>query len=893
MKTQSIFRASTAFLVLYSLICVSLPFAASGQAPAKDESLTGLSERIARIEAKLNARRAELGIPGMSLAIVKDGRVVLSKGYGFKSVEEKKPVTADTQFAIGSATKAFTALSVLMSRDQGKLDLDDSPKKHLPYFKINDPEIDKNITVKNLLTHSSGLNRTDLGWITGKLTREETNKVAGEAKPMGKLGEKFLYQNVMYAAAGEIVSKVQNKTWEAFAAQDILKPLEMMNSTVSVPEMQKSKDFSLGYEYNFDTKVTKNLPTRDLQAISPAGSINSTSSDMAKWLQFILNKGELNGQRLITKESFEDWIKPEQKVSGNSFYALGWFVQEWKGKTVIQHGGNIDGFNSMVALIPEENLGFVLLTNVSASSLGSELMPIVWENMLGELKPETADGAVPKDAEKAVGKYKFAAAGFDIEVKIEDGNLVAVVPGQPTYILEKIEGRRYKLSNAPEGFFITFDDNSALLEQPQGNFTLPKEGAGKSAVVSSPSAKELIGLYGAEGNNDRKIEIKEVDGSVSLVVGMQSPYPLVESAKDIFKSPDLPESYSVRVVRGDKGNIAGIVLAQPEGEFAFTFLGNAKTAANPKEIFGSYKLQVPPAYVVDVVNRSGKTYLEVPNQPPYLLESVEKDVYFSPTIPDVLKRIEIKRDDSGNITGFVSNESSGIYEFKRIEKPKMTADELMPKVIEALGGEAALRKITSRITKFDLDLIHQGVKGSGTSYAEAPDKSASYSKITAFGKEIGTTVDYFDGTAGGEMTSFSRDDVLTGQRLKNAKYNSDFYGFLNWKENNRSVEVRGTETIEDEEAFVVRFSPKSASDVTYYFSKKTFLPVRVVTLYVSSTSEQKIPIVTTLSDYRKVDGVMVPFKTVTANPGMGDIVSIVKEIKHNEKIDPAVFKGKR
>jgi CubicO group peptidase (beta-lactamase class C family) len=156
----------------------------------------------------------------MSLAIVKDGEIVFMKGFGYKDFEKKIPVTADTQFAIGSSSKAFTALSVLMSQDEGKLSLDDSPKKYLPYFKINDAEIDKNITVRDLMSHSSGLNRTDLGWVTGKLSREEIIRVAGEAKPMAKLHEKFFYQNVMFVAAGEIVAKVQKMPWEKFVPKE-------------------------------------------------------------------------------------------------------------------------------------------------------------------------------------------------------------------------------------------------------------------------------------------------------------------------------------------------------------------------------------------------------------------------------------------------------------------------------------------------------------------------------------------------------------------------------------------------------------------------------------------------------------------------------------------------
>ena len=192
----------------------------------------------------------------MSLVIVKDDQIIYMKGLGYKDFENKIPVTPDTQFAIGSATKAFTRCTVLMAQDEGKLSLDDSPKKYLPYFKMYDPETDKNITIRDLLSHSSGLNRTDLAMVTGKLNRAELIQVAAQAKPTAKLREKFQYQNIMFTAAGEIASTVEKKPWEKFVADRIFKPLGMTNSTMSISEMEKAKDHSFGYNYNFDTKET-------------------------------------------------------------------------------------------------------------------------------------------------------------------------------------------------------------------------------------------------------------------------------------------------------------------------------------------------------------------------------------------------------------------------------------------------------------------------------------------------------------------------------------------------------------------------------------------------------------------------------------------------------------
>ena len=342
----------------------------------------------------------------MSLVIVKDDKVIYVKGLGYKDLENKIAVTPDTEFAIGSATKAFTALSILMSQDEGKLSLDDSPKKYLSYFRMFDPDADKNITIRDLLTHSSGLNRRDLARPTGSLSRRELIEAASEVHPTARLREKFQYQNLMFAASGEIVAAVQDMPWEKFVSERIIKPLGMDNTTTSMKDMQTMPDRSFGYAFSFDTRQMTKLPFRDIDEVAPASAINSSARDMAQWLRFVLGGGRVDGKRLVSEESFEEWLKPQIKVNaeGSVHYGLGWYLQEWNGMRVVQHSGNIDGFNSLVAMIPEKRLGFVMLTNVSASTLGVELMPIVWQNLLGETVPVTIAKSVRDSKRHVTGK---------------------------------------------------------------------------------------------------------------------------------------------------------------------------------------------------------------------------------------------------------------------------------------------------------------------------------------------------------------------------------------------------------------------------------------------------------------------------------------------------------
>ena len=256
------------------------------------------------------------------------------------------------------------------------------------------------------------------------------------------------------------------------------------------------------------------------------------------------------------------------KIAGKSSYGLDWFLQDWNGLKVVQHGGNIDGFNSMVATIPEKKLGFVMLTNVSGSPLGNELMPIVWENILGEKKVDETVKSSPAAMEKLVGKYRFEAAKMDIEVKVENGNLVMVVPGQPTYSLQRTGERQFKLGGAPEGFAAKFtptqgDATEMFLQQPQGNYTLPRINAdgttAKIETAGTDAAKEFVGKYAAPDGKST-VEILEAGGKVTFNIGGQQPYTLTEKSKDSFNLTPLPDSYRMKIKRDAAGKVESVIV---------------------------------------------------------------------------------------------------------------------------------------------------------------------------------------------------------------------------------------------------------------------------------------------------------------------------------------------
>lgn len=770
-----------------------------------------LPARLAAIEKAIEAKRQEYHVPGVSLVIVRDDKVIYMKGFGLKDVERKLPVTPDTLFAIGSSTKAFTGMAAVMSADDGKLSLDDSPKKFLPYFQLQDKDADARIKLRDLLSHRSGLDRTDLSMVTGKLSREELIRVAGQAKPTAKLGEKFLYQNVMFAAAGEIVAKAQGTTWDKFIAARIFKPLGMKSSNTTVAATLHARDYALGYTYNDDTKETRPLPMREIAAAAPAGAINSNARDMAQWLRLMLGGGVFEGKRLVSDKSFNELLSVQNKVAGNINYGLGWFLRDWKGHKVAEHAGNIDGFNAQVAFMPDQKLGFVLLTNISASPLGSDAMNIIWSNLVGQPEADAAPKAPAGDTRKEVGKYLLAEASMTFDVALKDEKLVLTVPGQPQYELQNVGGRKYKLAGAPDGFFVTFRpvkaneaETEMYLEQPQGNFVLARvkeNEAGKSDAAASGyegPLKELLGSYELKGGGPT-VEVKLNDGKVSLVVPGQPPYPLVEKEKDKLASPALPDTYGATVKRDAAGKVSGLVLKQPEGEFEFTR---------------------------------------------------------------------------------VKNESAAL-----------TVDELAVKMIAAYGGEENLRKHKSSLMIADVNLEHQGLTGSTVVRAKAPNFLATSSKLLALGREIGTIDEYFDGQGGVEMSSFSPTEVKTGKALEDARIAADFYEPLDWKKLYKSVVIKKMSKLGDEDVYVVVKTPEKGNEVTDYISAKTFLLLRRDSFEESETSGLKLPVKETFSDYRPVEGQLVPFRTVTNIPTIGDIVMTVREIKFDVDIPDTAFRA--
>jgi hypothetical protein len=283
----------------------------------------------------------------------------------------------------------------------------------------------------------------------------------------------------------------------------------------------------------------------------------------------------------------------------------------------------------------------------------------------------------------------------------------------------------------------------------------------------------------------------------------------------------------------------------------------------------------------------------LPGQPHYALIEKGKDAFSLSPLPYAYW-LKVVRDAGGKIEKVVAVQPEGEFGFKPAGgKPPITVDELSAKVIEAVGGETNWRKLTSRVSTFDIDLENQGVKASGTSYSKAPNKSATETTMTALGKTIATGFDFFDGTAGEEVYSFAPVEKYTGKRLEDARIGADFYGIFDWKTKYKTVDVTSVVKCGDEECYAVAFTPEKGSKFTEYYSTKTFLLMKRDGVQVSSTSSIEVPYTLTYSDYRDVDGVKLPFKTTSFSVANGNIVTYIKTVKHNVPVDDSIFKARK
>ncbi|OOQ60457.1 serine hydrolase [Mucilaginibacter pedocola] len=350
------------------LLCASLLAFVTTQAQNADRS------KFIRdsLDSYINRALTNWRIPGAAVCIVKDGRIVLMKGYGVKELGMMNKVDQNTLFMIGSNTKAFTATALAMLQADKKLSLDEKVTKYIPEFKLENKAATELAIVKDLLSHRLGFEtfEGDFTFYNTNLSRSEVISRLGKMKLVYPFRTTWGYTNAAFLTAGEIIPRVAGKPWEAYMKENIFAPLGMGNTLALSADMPKAFNRSVPHTL-VDNRLTA-IPYAQLDGMAPAGAISSSVNDMSKWVLALLDNGKVGNKQVIpaaaiaaTREP-QDIMGSEKHLNGETnyvLYGLGWMIQDYSNHRIIMHDGGVNGFVTSVTLVPQDKLGIIVLTN--------------------------------------------------------------------------------------------------------------------------------------------------------------------------------------------------------------------------------------------------------------------------------------------------------------------------------------------------------------------------------------------------------------------------------------------------------------------------------------------------------------------------------------------------
>lgn len=561
-------------------------------------------KRLAGIEAEVNKILKDYKAPGVTIAVVEKNKVIYTGGFGYRDAEKKLPVTENSLFAIGSCTKAFTSTMLGSLAEDGLLDLDKPVRNYLPELKFYNEHLNAHVTIRDMMCHRTGLPRHDFSWYGSAASRMELLKRIEYQEPTAGLREKYQYNNFMFMSQGVLLEKLTGKSWETNIKERIFNPLGMDNTVTTVADWEKSNDRSLAYNLINDS-IAKVIPYRNIDAVGPAGSINSSAKDMAKWLIAWINTGKYNGKQIIPVK-FRNEAMTTQMANGslpnlespevhNIGYGLAWGISSYRGHYRVEHGGGIDGFITTTGFFPTDSIGIFVCS--ATGNVSSAIRNLIADKMLGLpykdwhkqlrdafVKGRFASLMAPKPAEdptkikdtkpslglqEYAGKYSNKGYGT-IEIKSDGNALVA-----------DYNSAKLKLKHKHFDLFVGYAEDDA----ENGTdlfFQLNKMGKVEKVLIPlQPGLKDI------EFTKDNEVRISASDlekyagefllgpQNVSFVIrngvlfGLLPPQPdyeLIPIGNDEFKLKIL-DGYSVRFKSMANGKFSEASFIQPNGVF--------------------------------------------------------------------------------------------------------------------------------------------------------------------------------------------------------------------------------------------------------------------------------------------------------------------------------------
>lgn len=347
------------------------------------------------IDSIIDEALAKWHVPGVAVAIVRDDKVIYIGGRGIREVGKPDRVTPDTLFAIASVTKTFTAAAVATMVDHGKVSWDEPVRNYLPYFRLSDPLASEQASLRDLLSHRTGLAGNNELWGDSPWSREELIRRCGYLPLSHPFRTTWQYQNIMYLAAGEAAAAANRSSWEQLVQTRLFDPLKMTGANFSAKSTGNSPNHASPHRKDGTGAIAK-ISWRDLDIAGPFISINATVKDMAQWVRFQLSDGSVDGKRVLSSVQLKEMHTPQIEMSRqhealesllpehNFFsYGLGWFIHDYRGHVLVWHSGDIDGFSALITLVPKSKLGIVILSNLDGSYMRYALQYNLLDLLLG------------------------------------------------------------------------------------------------------------------------------------------------------------------------------------------------------------------------------------------------------------------------------------------------------------------------------------------------------------------------------------------------------------------------------------------------------------------------------------------------------------------------------
>jgi len=557
---------------------------------------------------------------GFAVAVVRKNEIIYAKGFGYRDYEQKLPVTPNTLFAIGSCTKAFTASLMGLLNKEGKLEYDKPVRLYLPQLEFYNNELNDNVTVRDLMCHRTGLPRHDYSWyIFSTASRDSLMQRIKYMEPTAPLRQQWQYNNFMFLVQGMIAEKINHKSWEENIKEHLFTPLGMTASNFSVHDMEKSGDASIGYTVYKDSLIKK-MDYYDINAMGPAGSINSNVNEMAKWVMTWINGGKYKDKEILPASYINQAMSSQMVISGGlpdteipdayfANYGFGWMLSSYRGHYRVEHGGNIDGFSASTCFFPTDSTGIIVLTNQNGSGVTGivrnmiadrvlGLQKIDWNGRLNEAQEKAKKTA--KDAEKnrtdnrvsgttlshPLSAYEglFSNSGYGTaEIRAENDSLMLITPNGKTW-LKHYHYDYFQPFNIDKKDGIDTSDNSPIRVQfltgaagDINKMTIPLQ-TGLDDIVFSrkPKQKEMtkedlekyVGEFEFVPGREVKFFIKGEKTLFAYVAG-QPEYELVPTEKNKFTLKALT-GFSVEFEEDENGEVLSVTFHQPNGNFKAT-----------------------------------------------------------------------------------------------------------------------------------------------------------------------------------------------------------------------------------------------------------------------------------------------------------------------------------